>query len=119
MRAGRRNTGRNGKDGEKERREESKGEGREGGRRKKTECRKGEKRVGGRKSGEGVVRDKNHSACVPHAPSSTSSPSVPCIYSDLGFLSRNVQQFTFNYFIKNWKVEEEELNVLLKGGSCS
>lgn len=103
MRAGRRNTGRNGKEGEKERREESKGEGREGGRRKKTECRKGEKRkrVGGRKSGEGVVRDKNHSACVPHAPSSTSSPSVPCIYSDLGFLSRNVQQFTFNYFIKN------------------
>lgn len=37
----------------------------------------------------------------------------------LPLLCRGAQQFTLNYFIKHWKVEEEELNVLLKGGSCS
>lgn len=71
---------------------------------------------GKRRKGEGEEAEGQDPQPATITPPRPFPPNIP---SDLGSLSRNVPQFTFNYFIKNWKVEEEELNVLLKGGSCS
>ena len=88
------------------------------GRRKREEGGKRRKR-GGRGRGVGEQKEGGEDQDPQPAAITPCRPLPPNIPSHLGSLSRNVPQSTFNYSIKNWKVEEEELNVLLKGGSCS
>ena len=61
---------------------------------------------GKRRKGEGEEAEGQDPQPATITPPRPFPPNIP---SDLGSLSRNVPQFTFNYFIKNWKVEGNRL----------